>query len=152
VTPRHSVAPAVVAADLRDIRPLVAAHAAFERSAVAIPTDWAERTARLVAAGRAAVFVARHGREAVGYASTTTDVATWTGEEYSHLDCVFVAEARRGGGVGRLLLDAATQQARSRGHRELQWQTPRWNADAIGFYERLGATHQSKERFTLPLS
>jgi len=145
------VAPAVVAADLRNIRPLVAAHAAFERSAVAIPTDWAERTARLIAVGRLAVFVARDGLEAVGYASTTTDVATWTGEEYTHVDCVFVAEAHRGGGVGRLLLDAATHQARSRGHRELQWQTPQWNTAAIGFYERLGATHQSKERFTLPL-
>ena len=112
------MAPAVVAGDLRDIRPLVAAHVAFERSAVAIPTDWAERTARLIAVGHLAVFV---------------------------------AEAHRGGGVGRLLLDAATHQARSRGHRELQWQTPQWNTAAIGFYERLGATHTSKERFTLAL-
>lgn len=146
-----TVSAAVALADLAALEPLVRAHIDYERAAVVLPDDWAARTATLVAAGKLVVFAARSGGEQVGYASVTTDVATWTGQAFAHLDCLFVAREYRGGGVGRLLVDAVAHYARGRGHGELQWQTPGWNADAVRFYERLGATHRPKERFALVL-
>jgi len=136
---------------LRDIRPLIAAHIAYERSAATLPPDWHERIACQLTAGRMTLFVARAGVDAVGYASLTTDVSTWSGEEFAHLDCIYVAELHRGAGLGRRLIGAVTDAARARGLGELQWQTPHWNDGAIRFYERLGATHSAKERFTLGL-
>jgi GNAT superfamily N-acetyltransferase len=145
------VSTAVTVPELRDILPFVVAHIVFERSASVPPTDWAERTARLVAAGRLTVFIARAGREPVGYATMTTDVETWSAEPFAHLDCVFVDESRRGAGIGGKLIDAVANDARSRGLGELQWQTPEWNDSAVRFYEKLGATHRAKRRFTLVL-
>jgi ribosomal protein S18 acetylase RimI-like enzyme len=146
------VTEAVASTELADIRPLVEAHVRFERSAAVVPPGWVGKVAGLVAGGRLAVFVARAEGEPVGYATVTTDVATWTAEPFAHLDCVYVAEGSRGAGVGGLLVAAVAEHARARGLTELQWQTPVWNDAAIRFYERLGAGRLPKERFTLPLN
>ena len=137
--------------DYASIRPLVQEHVNYERSDVVIPDDWEQLTANQVSAGNVVIFVARIDGLAVGYASMTSDVATWTGERFGHLDCLYVDDARRGAGLGRLLVSAVASDARARGYRELQWQTPEWNSAAIRFYERLGAVRRPKDRFTLTL-
>lgn len=140
---------AITAADCEPARPLAIAHARFERSEVQIPRDWADRVAARIAQERLDVFIATSGGEAVGFASLTSDVSTWTGELYGHLDCLYVDEAERGAGVGQLLLSAVSDRATARGLTELQWQTPTWNERAIAFYRRTGARSTTKERFTL---
>lgn len=65
------------------------------------------------------------------------------------MDCLFVRDTHRGGGVGRILMKAALEHTRLHGTTELQWQTPTWNSGAIRFYDRLGAAQQTKRRFTL---
>ena len=144
-----SVSAALDEGELVYIRPLVQAHIEYERSDAAMPSDWEPRAAGLVVAGKLTVLIARSGTTAVGYASITTDVETWTGEEFAHLDCLFVSADQRGSGVGRILFDAAVAEVRRRGLSELQWQTPDWNSGAIRFYERLGATSKAKRRFSL---
>lgn len=137
--------------DLASIRPLMQEHIAYELSDAVIPDDWEQVAAHQVLAGNVVIFAARIDGLTVGYASMTSDVATWTGERFGHLDCLYVDEARRGAGFGRLLLHAVVSDARARGYRELQWQTPEWNSVAIRFYERSGAARRPKERFTLIL-
>ena len=151
MTPAFTVSRAATLDDCRPVRPLVEAHVEYERSGATVPVDWAERVAPFVASGELAIFVAHRGSEAVGYASLTTDMSTWTGDLLGHLDCLFVADAHRGAGLGRLLIDAAAEEARSRGLRELRWQTPEWNVSAIRFYDRLGASGETKQRFALRL-
>lgn len=146
-----SIAKALTIEECAAIRPLVQAHIEYEQSDVILPDDWAGRTAQLASAGKIIVLVARAEDQSVGYASFTSDVATWKGESFAYLDCLYVSDARRGAGIGRRLIDAAATEASTSGYRELQWQTPTWNIAAIRFYERLGATHQTKQRFTLPL-
>ena len=92
----------------------------------------------------------RHG-EQLGYATWSLEASTWQGAEYAHLDCLYVREEARGQRIGRLLLHAVEEGARSAGATELQWQTPAWNHDAIRFYRRTGARGVSKIRYTLPL-
>ncbi|MHA7263738.1 GNAT family N-acetyltransferase [Arthrobacter sp. TMN-37] len=133
------------------IRPLVEAHIKYERSGVILPTDWVDKTIGFIGAGSIIIFVAHTGDEPVGYASITTDIATWKGESFAHLDCLYVADTHRGSGIGRLLIDTVVTEVLTHGYGELHWQTPTWNTRAIQFYERVGATHQPKERFTLVL-
>lgn len=133
-------------------RALAETHARYERSSVILPSDWAERVAGMIAADKVRVFLALRGGVPVGYASVTLVAATWSAGFYAELDCLFVVEDWRGTGLGSALIEAASAQARDDGCRELQWQTPAWNADAIRFYERLGARHTTKERFTLDVA
>ncbi|MFI2608499.1 GNAT family N-acetyltransferase [Kitasatospora sp. NPDC018619] len=131
---------------------LLAAHAAYEEASLGGPVaEVLDRLDQACAAGRVEVFVAFDGDDALGYASLTTDLATWSGREFGHLDCLFVRAGERGRNVGRLLVDAVRERCRLRGLRELQWQTPVGNEDAIRFYRRLGARDATKARFTWEL-
>lgn len=138
-------------ADCARVRPLVVAHIRHEQSGAVVPLDWAERTAQLIHEGRLTLLVALDSERPVGYATITRDVSTWTAGAYAHLDCLYVDDEHRNAGVGRQLVDGVITCTREHGIAELQWQTPPWNEAAIRFYERLGAHHQLKERFTLML-
>ena len=146
-----AVRAAISEQELAAIRPLVQAHIEYERSDAALPADWEARAWRLVVAGRLVILIALDGADAVGYASVTTEVGTWTASSFAHLDCLFIAEGYRGAGVGRALFDAVAAEARRQGHRDLQWQTPDWNSGAIRFYEGMGGTSKDKKRFSLAL-
>ncbi|MEU0114451.1 GNAT family N-acetyltransferase [Streptomyces bobili] len=76
-------------------------------------------------------------------------MSTWDGLEHLHMDCLFLAPGQRGLGLGALLMDAVSAEARALGLTEIQWQTPTWNEGAIRFHDRLGARAQEKTRFTL---
>lgn len=134
------------AADVPLLLPLIAEHAAYERSVASCrPQD-------LVAALSAApprlwAWVARVDEVAVGYATATIDFATWTAKPFVYLDCLFVRAGHRSGGVGAALLGAVKSFARYRGIAQLQWQTPEWNERAIAFYLREGAIGEVKMRF-----
>ena len=138
------------AADAPALARLCAAHAAYER----IPhrTDGhAERLADALDAGHLWAWLGWQREEVVGYASATLDFSTLTGAPFLHLDCVYLDPAARGLGLGGELLAAVVDRARALGCADLQWQTPVWNADAIRFYDRLGAIRQEKYRYTMAL-
>ena len=46
---------------------------------------------------------------------------------------------RRGGGIGRKLMEYGAKLAKSRGYLRMEWSVLDWNESAIGFYENLGA-------------
>lgn len=98
---------------------------------------------------RLRVWVAETHGHIVGYAAVSDEFSTWLGCEFLHLDCLFVRDGHRGGGVGAALLAAVVRHARGHGYRQIQWQTPGWNIRAAGFYGREGATGAAKIRFTL---
>jgi len=87
----------------------------------------------------------------VGYATATVEFSTWAACNYLHMDCLFVEEQARGNAIGAKLLHMVKEQARILDLRELQWQTPDWNIDAMRFYARQGASAKSKQRFVLSL-
>lgn len=129
---------------------LAQAHARFEKSnaecdSKAIADALNSNPAQLHA------WLAFSRKEAVGYASATVDFSTWRAAPYIHLDCLFVKHAYRGQGIGNLLFGAVQAFARERGVPAIEWQTPSWNTNALGFYERLGALGRDKVRFHLDL-
>lgn len=140
--------------DGADLLILISEHVRYERAEVDVDADLIERLQTWVRQGRIEIFVVaqtQHAQEEpglLGYAAVTRDVATWTGHEYAHLDCLFIREPARGRGIGTKLLTQVFERCREIGLSQIQWQTPTWNTPAIGFYERFGASHHPKQRFT----
>jgi GNAT superfamily N-acetyltransferase len=137
-------------ADIDDLVDLCAEHADFERVTYDRRGKAQLLTAALIAQKpKLHAWVAESLGRITGYATATSDFATWTGRAYLHMDCLFVRAGERGNGVGVALLDALRHFAQEQGYAEIQWQTPDWNTDAVRFYRREGAHEQIKRRFTL---
>jgi GNAT superfamily N-acetyltransferase len=133
--------------DAADLFRLIQDHAAFEQSAASLTLRDLENI--LAEAAPARLIVADDAGVLLGYAAITFDWSLWRAHRFGHLDCLFVAQAARGRGIGKRLLDEAVRHARSEGVDRLEWQTPTWNEDAIRFYVREGAHCASKMRFAL---
>jgi ribosomal protein S18 acetylase RimI-like enzyme len=138
--------------DLPRIVELAAEHAEYEQAAPPAP-DLAQRLKALLFATstpRLRCLVAElPGGQVVGYATCVPELSTWEGREYLHMDCLFLSSGNRGSGLGALLMDAVTAEARNLGLTEIQWQTPVWNEGAVRFYDRLGADARAKLRYSL---
>ena len=80
------------------------------------------------------------GERPVGFALFFPSYSTWLGKPGIHLEDLFVLPADRGRGHGKALLQAVARLATQRGCGRLEWAVLDWNAPAIGFYERLGAS------------
>lgn len=85
----------------------------------------------------------------IGYATYSKECSTWEADFYLHMDCLYVKEGYRGGGIGRAVLKAIIEHAREMNAHHIEWQTPAFNKGAIEFYNKIGATSKEKLRFTL---
>lgn len=92
------------------------------------PRPWAE------------VVLAIWAGEAVGFALFFPTYSTFLTRPGLHLEDLFVMPDYRGRGIGRALLTHVGALARARGCGRLEWAVLDWNAGAIAFYERMGAT------------
>lgn len=143
----------IESADLAPFIDLCAEHAEFERMSY-------ERQGKLAMLQRALAcspptlygWVAASQQQLLAYATVTIDFSTWSAAHFMHLDCLYVRAAYRGHGLGSELMKAAIAEARRRGIRELQWQTPEWNVEADRFYRRLGASARTKVRYSLAVA
>ena len=136
--------------DSEALAALCAEHAAYEK----LPCPGTGHAARLAAALNADRFHAWMGLldgSPIGYASASFDFSTLSAQPFCHLDCLYLRPAARQLGLGEALLERVAACARKAGCAQLQWQTPVWNADAIRFYDRMGATRLEKQRYSLIL-
>ncbi|HSP16001.1 MAG TPA: GNAT family N-acetyltransferase [Thermoanaerobaculia bacterium] len=134
--------------DLEAIVGLCAEHAAFERAP--FHAEHAQRALGRFLFGeppRAWCIVAEVDSILVGYATFSLEFSTWRAAEYVHMDCLFVKSDYRNAGLGRQLIESVGRAALARGGQHVEWQTPSWNAGAIRFYDRLGATGNHKVRY-----
>ncbi len=86
------------------------------------------------------VLVAVSGEEIVGFALFFTTFSTFLARRGVWLEDLYVRPGHRGTGVGGRLLRAVAAIAVERGCGRFEWSVLDWNAPAIGFYQRLGAT------------
>lgn len=85
------------------------------------------------------ILVAHHDGALAGVVQLTfIPNLTYSGSWRAQIEGVRVAQAFRGRGVGRLLIESARQRAEARGCRLLQLTTDRTRPDAVAFYESLG--------------
>jgi GNAT superfamily N-acetyltransferase len=95
----------------------------------------ADRVAEVVLASRAG--------ETAGFALWFRNYSTFLARPGIYLEDLFVFPAHRGHGLGRRLLGHLARTATERGYGRVEWAVLDWNADAIRFYESLGAVPMS---------
>ena len=86
------------------------------------------------------VLVGEVGRDIVSFALFFPTFSTFLARPGLWLEDLYVQPAHRGKGIGTQLLRAVAAIARERRCGRFEWAVLDWNAPAIGFYERLGAT------------
>ncbi|MEU8378068.1 GNAT family N-acetyltransferase [Streptosporangium sp. NPDC048865] len=87
-------------------------------------------------------LIAERDGRAVGYVSWLERAGFWSGEDYLHLDDLYVTGAERGHGVGERLMRAVADAAAGR---VIRWEVAETNEAAQRFYKRIGATLVSKK-------
>ena len=139
------------AEDMAALARLIEDHAAYEGLPLAAGFQRQEALAALAFGEEAKInlWVVTHHQRPVGYMSATVDHSTWSAAPFVYLDCLYLAEAVRGQGLGRRLMAVLEAFALSRGCARIEWQTPPDNALGLAFYRRIGATELPKARFSL---
>jgi GNAT superfamily N-acetyltransferase len=87
----------------------------------------------------AEAVVAEEGGAVIAFALFFTNFSTFLGQPGLYLEDLYVQAAHRGRGLGGALLRHLAGLAVQRGCGRFEWSVLDWNADAIGFYEKLGA-------------
>ncbi len=75
-----------------------------------------------------------------GFALFFTNFSTFLGRPGLYLEDLYVQPAHRGHGLGKALLQHLGALAVARGCGRFEWSVLDWNANAIAFYEGMGAT------------
>ena len=86
------------------------------------------------------VVIAWAGDEAVGFALFFHNYSTFLGRRGLYLEDLFVVPEWRARGIGRRLLVHLARIALERNCGRMEWSVLDWNAPAVGFYERIGAS------------
>ena len=75
----------------------------------------------------------------VGFALFFTNFSTFLAKPGLYLEDLYVQPAFRGAGIGKALLSHLGALAVARGYGRFEWSVLDWNANAIRFYEKIGA-------------
>jgi ribosomal protein S18 acetylase RimI-like enzyme len=78
--------------------------------------------------------------EVVGFALFFTNFSTFLAQPGLYLEDLYVKPEHRGRGIGKALLTRLAAIAVERGCGRFEWSVLDWNANAIRFYEGMGAT------------
>jgi GNAT superfamily N-acetyltransferase len=85
-------------------------------------------------------FVAESAGDVVGFALFFSTFSTFLSQPGLYLEDLYVRPTHRGAGVGEALLARVGRLAVERGCGRFEWSVLDWNARAIAFYEKMGAT------------
>jgi len=128
-------------ADAEPIVGLIRELAEFERlSHLVVVTPQSLHTHLFGPRPAAEAVVAEHAGTVVAFALYFTNFSTFLGRPGLYLEDLYVQPAHRGQGLGRRLLRHLAQLAVQRGCGRFEWSVLDWNARAIGFYEKMGAS------------
>jgi GNAT superfamily N-acetyltransferase len=125
----------LVPADRAQWQPLWEGYLAFYKADVAPQVS--DVTFARLTGGREPMggFIAMDDDKAVGIVHWITHRSCWTIGDYCYLQDLFVAPGRRGGGIGRKLIETVYEEARARGCSRVYWLTHETNAEAMRLYD-----------------
>ncbi len=83
-------------------------------------------------------------KDIVSFASFFFAYYSWNGKSI-YLDDLYVTDAYRKQGIGKLLLEEIVALAKKSDCKKLRWQVSKWNTNAIDFYKRMNAAIDDTE-------
>ncbi len=129
------------------IRPLAAADEAAWRAlwlayldfyGKDLPTAHADKLFQTLLAGDPYfAFVAERDGAVIGFVHAMPHPSTWSETGYCYLEDLYVDGAARGGGAGRALIAAVTDEAKRRGLSRVYWHTEHGNETARKLYDKV---------------
>ncbi|MET0343700.1 MAG: GNAT family N-acetyltransferase [Polyangiales bacterium] len=126
--------------DLPAIVSLIAELAAFEKLEHQLEVTADKLAPHLFGARPAAeCVVAEQDGEAIAFALFFTNFSTFLAKPGLYLEDLYVRPTHRGQGVGKQLLAHLAALAVARDYGRFEWSVLDWNANAIAFYQRMGA-------------
>lgn len=136
--------------DLPELVELCAAHAEYEKGEYS-PEGKLEglRAAIFGETKKLNCWIVEVDGKAEGFTTFTFDFSTWDAAPFLYMDCLYLNESCRGKGVGTEIMNKIREEALKNNCKNIQWQTPEFNALAIKFYVGLGSTGKQKMRFFL---
>jgi GNAT superfamily N-acetyltransferase len=141
-----------VASELEALLPMIAAYQRFyEVEDVDEERNRAFFSRFLAPSDDGELIGAWRGNELVGYACLYWHFTSLVPAETVLLNDLYVAEDRRGEGIGRALIEASAEIARERGAHQLQWVTAPDNRTARRLYDSTGAESEPSIEYELPL-
>lgn len=139
-TPAHTLRPAT-AADCAAIVGLIRELAVFEKLEHLVVVTPESLQPQLFGPRPAAECVVGEANgQVVAFALFFTNFSTFLGKPGLYLEDLYVQPAHRGTGLGKALLAHLGALAVKRGCGRFEWSVLDWNANAIRFYEKMGAT------------
>jgi len=140
MTSPHTLRPAEPR-DVDAVVALITELAEFERLTHLLEVTPAKLAPQLFGARPAAeCVVGEVAGEVVAFALFFTNFSTFLARPGLYLEDLYVRPAHRGTGLGKALLGHLGGLAAERGCGRFEWSVLDWNANAIAFYEKLGAT------------
>lgn len=85
-------------------------------------------------------LVADRAGAVLGFALFFTNFSTFLAQPGLYLEDLYVQPDQRGRGIGEALLSRVGRIAVEREYGRFEWSVLDWNANAIRFYEKMGAT------------
>jgi GNAT superfamily N-acetyltransferase len=138
--PQHTLRPAEPR-DLDAIVALITELAEFERLTHLLDVTVGKLEPHLFGDRPAAeCVVAEVAGEVVAFALFFTNFSTFLAQPGLYLEDLYVRPAHRGAGLGKALLGHLGRLSMDRGCGRFEWSVLDWNANAIAFYQKLGAT------------
>lgn len=125
------------AADFEAWLPLWRGYQAFYHTDIPHPTTLVTWSRLLSPAEPMHAALAERGGEVIGFVHYIEHRSCWTQGDYMYLQDLFVAPARRGGGVGRRLIEHVYTEAAARHCSRVWWLTHESNTDAMLLYDRI---------------
>jgi len=131
-------------AELRDVAPIVGLIrelADFEKLTHLLQVTPEKLRPQLFGEKPAAeAMVAEMDGEVVAFALFFTNFSTFLAQPGLYLEDLYVKPGARGQGIGEAFLGRLAKLAVDRHYGRFEWTVLDWNTDAIGFYEKMGAT------------
>lgn len=126
--------------DVSDLHAMIAALARYEELSYLCVASEADLADALFGPRPVAeALIARAGSEAAGFALFFHTYSTFLGRRSLWLEDLFVQPAHRRKGCAKLLLSTLAELAVERNCGRFEWAVLDWNAQAIAFYQGLGA-------------
>lgn len=126
--------------DFKKVFRLIYELAAFEK--LTPPDSKAEKRLIRDAFGKKAAYyllVAELDKDIIGYAFYFFSYSSFLARKTLYLEDIFVTEAKRKMGIGKLFFNKLTRIAEKEKCGRMEWCVLDWNEKAIDFYNKLGA-------------
>lgn len=105
-----------------------------------VPTEVSEATwQRVLDPDRGDMYglVAESDGDVVGFVICVVHPGTWTAQDITYLEDLYVDPAQRGQGIGRQLIEAVYAKSQKLNHHRVYWRTKADNQAARALYEKV---------------